>query len=245
MKLLSATRTLSIPEGVTVEIKGRRVRVKGPRGELRKDFKHLDVDAYLGKDEDGKTCLKVDVWFGKRATLAAIRTLCSHVQNMITGVTLGFRYKVRLVYAHFPVNVAIENGNKTVEIRNFLGEKRVRKITMLEGVKVDRNPAIKDELMIEGNDLDLVSRSAALCSQACLVKNKDIRKFLDGCYLSGREVRFASLATVCAALGLLGCWVCTAFRLRVSDAPACVARRPSCPSRRLRRAAPDTACRGV
>ena len=200
MKLLSATRTLSIPEGVTVEIKGRRVRVKGPRGELRKDFKHLDVDAYLGKDEDGKTCLKVDVWFGKRATLAAIRTLCSHVQNMITGVTLGFRYKVRLVYAHFPVNVAIENGNKTVEIRNFLGEKRVRKITMLDGVKVDRNPAIKDELLIEGNDLDLVSRSAALCSQACLVKNKDIRKFLDGCYLSGREVRLASLVTkLCCA----------------------------------------------
>ena len=187
MKLLTATRTLAIPEGVTVEIKGRRVRVKGPRGVLVKDFKHLDVDAYLGKSEEGKTELKVDVWFGKRATLAAIRTLCSHVQNMITGVTKGFRYKVRLVYAHFPVNVNIEGGNKIVEIRNFLGEKRVRRVTMLEGVKIDRSPAIKDELLIEGNDLELVSRSAALCSQACLVKNKDIRKFLDGCYVSGKE----------------------------------------------------------
>ena len=187
MKLLTATRTLVIPEGVTVEIKGRRVRVKGSRGVLVKDFKHLDVDAYLGTDDEGKPALKVDVWFGKRATLAAIRTLCSHVQNMITGVTRGFRYKVRLVYAHFPVNVNIENGNKTVEIRNFLGEKRVRKITMLDGVKVDRSPAIKDELLIEGNDLELVSRSAALCSQACLVKNKDIRKFLDGCYVCGKE----------------------------------------------------------
>ena len=187
MKLLSATRTLSIPEGVKVEIKGRRVRVKGPRGTLTKDFKHLDVDAYLGQDEEGKQQLKVDVWFGKRATLAAIRTLCSHVQNMITGVTKGFRYKVRLVYAHFPVNVNIEGSDKIVEIRNFLGEKRVRKVTMLEGVKVTRNAQIKDELIIEGNDLELVSRSAALCSQACLVKNKDIRKFLDGCYVSGKE----------------------------------------------------------
>ena len=35
------------------------------------------------KNEEGKPALKVDVWFGKRATLAAIRTLCSHVQNMI------------------------------------------------------------------------------------------------------------------------------------------------------------------
>jgi len=206
MKLLTATRTLAIPEGVTVEIKGRKVRVKarargrlrarpahaqqGPRGVLTKDFKHLDVDAYLEDGEEaGTKQLKVDVWFGKRATLAAIRTLCSHVQNMITGTTKGFRYKVRLVYAHFPVNVNIEKvggEDKIVEIRNFLGEKRVRRVTMLEGVKVGRNPAIKDELLIEGNDLELVSRSAALCGQACLVKNKDIRKFLDGAYVSGK-----------------------------------------------------------
>lgn len=146
--------------------------------------------------------LKVDVWFGKRATLAAIRTLCSHVQNMIgarfapptvppsltrspVGVTKGFRYKVRLVYAHFPVNVNIEGVDKVVEIRNFLGEKRVRRVEMLAGVKVLRSAAIKDELIIEGNDLELVSRSAALCSQACLVKNKDIRKFLDGAAVGG------------------------------------------------------------
>ena len=86
MKLLTATRTLDIPAGVTVEIKGRRVRVKGPRGTLTKDFKHLDVDAYLADGEDGSKQLKVDVWFGKRATLAAIRTLCSHVQNMISAL---------------------------------------------------------------------------------------------------------------------------------------------------------------
>ena len=47
MKLLTASRTLDIPAGVTVEIKARKVRVKGPRGTLQKDFKHLDVDAYL------------------------------------------------------------------------------------------------------------------------------------------------------------------------------------------------------
>ena len=157
----------------------------GPRGKLEKSFKHLDVDAYLTKGEEGEVVLKVDVWMGKRATLAAIRTMCSLVQNMITGVTKGFQYKVRMVYAHFPVNVAIENGNKTVEIRNFLGEKRVRRIAMLDGVKVDRS-TVKDELCITGNDLELVSRSAALCGQACLVKNKDIRKFLDGCYVCER-----------------------------------------------------------
>jgi large subunit ribosomal protein L9e len=57
--------------------------------------------------------------------MAAIRTAISHVQNLITGVTKGYRYKMRFVYAHFPINASITNANTAIEIRNFLGEKRV------------------------------------------------------------------------------------------------------------------------
>jgi len=35
----------------------------------------------------------------------------------------GYRYKMRLVYSHFPINVSIEKGGKQLAIRNFLGEK--------------------------------------------------------------------------------------------------------------------------
>ena len=34
----------------------------------------------------------------------------SHTLNMITGVTKGFEYKMRLVYAHFPININIEGA---------------------------------------------------------------------------------------------------------------------------------------
>ena len=37
----------------------------------------------------------------------------------------GFRYRMRLVYAHFPININIVK-NKTLEIRNFLGERVLR-----------------------------------------------------------------------------------------------------------------------
>nr|GME09629.1 60S ribosomal protein L9-like [Ipomoea batatas]GME09644.1 60S ribosomal protein L9-like [Ipomoea batatas] len=134
--------------------------------------------------ETGKRKLKVDAWFGSRKTTAAIRTALSHVENLITGVTKGYRYKMRFVYAHFPINASITNTNKSIEIRNFLGEKKVRKVDMLEGVSVVRSEKVKDELVLDGNDIELVSRSCALINQKCHVKNKDIRKFLDGIYVS-------------------------------------------------------------
>lgn len=172
------------------------MRVKGPRGVLTRDFRHLSVDMFLEDtevipDEEGaapikKKMLNVECHFGKRKRLAAIRTACSHVQNMITGVTSGFEYKMRLVYAHFPINTAIEDKGKVVEIRNFLGEKIVRRVEMLPGTTIARSDAVKDELILQGSDVESVSRSCALIHQVCLVKNKDIRKFLDGIYVSER-----------------------------------------------------------
>ncbi|KAL5982503.1 60S ribosomal protein L9 [Asimina triloba] len=73
---------------------------------------------------------------------------------------------------------------RSIEIRNFLGEKKVRKVDMLEGVNIIRSEKVKDEIILNGNDIELVSRSAALINQKCHVKNKDIRKFLDGIYVS-------------------------------------------------------------
>ncbi|WOL00162.1 60S ribosomal protein L9 [Canna indica] len=187
MKTIVASQTMDIPEGVTVKVHAKMVEVEGPRGKLTRNFKHLNLDFEL--IENGKK-LKVDAWFGSRKTMAAIRTSISHIQNLITGVTKGYRYKMRLVYAHFPINASITPSNGCIEIRNFLGEKKVRKVDMLEDVKIFRSEKVKDELVLEGNDVELVSRSAALINQKCHVKNKDIRKFLDGIYVSERGTIF-------------------------------------------------------
>lgn len=149
-------------------------------------MRHAGLDMYLVTDEEGAKAFKVDCHAGKKKKLASIRTTISHVTNMITGVTRGFEYKMRLVYAHFPININIVEGGAKVEIRNFLGEKRVRVVKMLAGVTIARSDAVKDELIISGNDVELVSRSTSLIHQICLVRKKDIRKFLDGIYLSGK-----------------------------------------------------------
>jgi large subunit ribosomal protein L9e len=180
--------TIDIPEGIKFELNAKKVRVTGPRGTLSRDFGHLKLDFQIIDGEEGGKQLKVDAWFGARKTVASIRTATSHVKNLITGVTKGFRYKMRFVYAHFPINAAITDKKDGIEIRNFLGEKKVRKVTLLNGVTITRSEKVKDEIVLEGNDIELVSRSCALINQKCHVKRKDIRKFLDGIYVSEKGV---------------------------------------------------------
>ena len=98
--------------------------------------------------------------------------------------TQGYLYKMRFVYSHFPINVAIVNKDTKVEIRNFLGEKVVRVVDALPGVTVKRSSDVKDEIVLSGNDIEHVGRTCALIQQICAVKRKDIRKFLDGIYVS-------------------------------------------------------------
>ena len=150
---------------------------------MTRSFKHLSVDISLVNDNKE---IKVDLWFGNREAIASIRTVASHITNLITGVTKGYKYKMRFCYAHFPINVTnVKDGEKNiVEIRNFLGEKRVRRVELLDGVTYARTADVKDQIEISGNDLSLVSLSAAKIKQATNVRNKDIRKFLDGIYVS-------------------------------------------------------------
>merc|ERR1719440_371958 len=182
MKNLNTKSTVTVPDGVTVEVKSRFVKVTGPRGTLSKSFKHMQVDLYK---VDEKT-VKVEKWFGQSKELSAIKTCCSHIQNMITGVTKGFEYRMKMVYAHFPPNLQINNDGKDVDIVNFIGQKVKFHVDALEGVKVEKD-AKSTEVIITGNDIENVSKTCALINQKCAIRNKDIRKFLDGIYISGKS----------------------------------------------------------
>jgi large subunit ribosomal protein L9e len=131
----------------------------------------------------GNRRLAVEKYFGVKKEKAAVRTIASHIKNMINGVTSGYRYKMKAVYAHFPINLVISAEGKSVEVKNFLGEKHTRIVRLLDGVTAAQTGQ-KDEIQLDGNDLELVSRSAALIHQCSKVPNKDIRQFLDGVYVA-------------------------------------------------------------
>ncbi|BGP41152.1 60S ribosomal protein L9B [Rhodotorula kratochvilovae] len=184
MKQIYKEEELEVPEGVTVVVKARVITVTGPRGTLQKNAQHVNMSIRVLTPKVGAAKVKLVVWHGARKHVACLRTIRSQIENMITGVRYGFAYKMRLVYAHFPINVIIADDKKSVEIRNFLGEKRVRNVDMLEGVTISESKAQKDEIILEGNDVDMVSQTAASIHGQTLVRNKDIRKFLDGIYVS-------------------------------------------------------------
>jgi len=187
MRLVKNEMELAIPKGVTVVMSGRKIEVTGPRGSLKRDFNHIaKIDLHHDKENNK---ILATMYFPTSKITSALRTTCSHIKNLFEGVLYGFEYKMRAVYAHFPININIdEKKGDMVEIRNFLGEKRPRKCPMLPGVRAERSNDVKDQIVLTGNDIDNVSKSCALIHDACLVKNKDIRKFLDGMYVSERRV---------------------------------------------------------
>ncbi len=105
--------------------------------------------------------LNIKMWFGGAKQSCSVSTLRSLIRNMINGTINGYRYKMRLVHAHFPINVNIAKDGKSIEVKNFLGGKEVKKIELLPGTTVKLNPDLKDELIFEGIDNQNVSLSCA------------------------------------------------------------------------------------
>ena len=66
---------------VSVSIKSRIVTVKGPRGELVRNFKHCAIDMQLTDDK-----LLMDMWFATKKQLSTLGSLKSHITNMMVGV---------------------------------------------------------------------------------------------------------------------------------------------------------------
>lgn len=180
---LNLVQKIHIPEGVEVSIARRIVTVTGPRGTLKRDFKKAEVDFEHNKEE---RTISITVWFPRGPEKAIPRTVATHIENLFTGVTKGYEYHMRFAYAHFPISAIVSENNTVIEIKNFMHQIRPRRITCPAGVKVALGTEIKDEIILTGNDIEDVSHTAARLHECMRVPDKDLRKFLDGCYISQR-----------------------------------------------------------
>ena len=175
---------IQIPEGVDVVIEGRKVKVIGPRGEIERELWHPGLQIGIDKSMN-EVVIRAE---NTRKKLKAIAgTFASHINNMITGVKDGFFYRLKVVHAHFPMQVAVTKDGKGVSISNFLGERRPRIAKLMDGVKVE----IRDkgsEILLTGVDKEAVGQSAANIEQTTRIKGYDPRVFQDGIYLVEKGV---------------------------------------------------------
>ena len=177
MRAIETVTTVEIPEGVEGMLDGRIITIKGEKGELVRDFSHAPIKIQL----EGKTVTVQASWPRKKEA-ALVRTVRSHIQNMIKGVTKGFTYKLKIVFSHFPISVKVKE--KTVVIENFTGERSPRIAKIMGDTKV----AVKGEdVIIHGISIEDVSQTTANIEKATKVKRKDHRVFLDGIYVYERH----------------------------------------------------------
>jgi large subunit ribosomal protein L6 len=168
------TETIPIPEQVTISVDDGLVAVKGDGGEIKRNFNHNKIDI---REEDNNVVLEVQ--FPRKKDKAMLGTIKSHINNMIYGVEHGFTYKMKIVYAHFPMTVKVKD--KKVNIENFLGERNPRVAKIIgDDVKV----AVKGEdVTITGINKENVGQTMANIEQATKIKRRDPRVFQDGIYL--------------------------------------------------------------
>lgn len=170
--------TLEIPEGISVSLEERTILVKGKLGTIKKDFTKLP--AFLTIENN---IVKIEPYGTRRKDFAISKTAQSIINNMIKGVQNGYKYRMKIVFAHFPITVKIKDGK--VHVENFFGERKARVSNIVgDSTKV----AIEgDDIVITGPHLEHVSQTAANIELSTRVKNKDQRVFLDGVYVYSRE----------------------------------------------------------
>ncbi|MCC6009797.1 MAG: 50S ribosomal protein L6 [Fervidicoccaceae archaeon] len=170
---------VEVPQEVRVTVNGLRVTVEGPKGKLERDFSHAKGVSI--RQNENKVV--VEAFNADRRKKALVGTIAAHIRNMITGVTKGYRYKLKIVFSHFPISVEVK-GNQVI-IKNFLGEKAPRRANILEGVSVK---VVDRDIIVEGIDIEKVGQTAANIELATKIGEFDRRVFMDGIYIYERGV---------------------------------------------------------
>jgi len=90
---------VAIPDGVTVNVEGRVVAIKGPKGELRQEL----TGRLTAKVDDGRLQIeRPDDTARSRALHGLYRALCN---NMVEGVTKGFERRLEVVGVSYSAQV--------------------------------------------------------------------------------------------------------------------------------------------
>ena len=159
-------KPVNLPSGVTAQVNGQEVKVKGPKGEL----KHVLADAMVAKlDKDGIEIAMREDTKEARAMWGMSRTM---VANLIAGVTEGF--SKRLEISGVGYRAAVQGQNLQLQ----LGYSHDIAFPIPQGIQVACPKPT--EIVVTGIDKQKVGQVAA-----------EIRQFRPPEPYKGKGIRYA------------------------------------------------------
>lgn len=169
-------REIALPEKVFAELKGAVLEIKGPKGEVKRDFFHPKVKVIIDKSK-----IIVSSSRATKKEKMALSTFTAHLKGMVKGVVEPFQYKLKVCASHFPMNVGVSGEDFVV--KNFLGESVPRKIKIVKGVEVKVNGS---DIVVSCADKEAAGQMASRIENLCRITNRDLRVFQDGCYITSK-----------------------------------------------------------
>ena len=140
-------KPIAVPSGVTANVEGQTVKVKGPKGALSVAL-HDDVAVKL---EDG--AIKVDPRFETKRALSQWGTSRTLISNLISGVTKGFERKLEINGVGY--RAAVQGKN----LQLALGYSHDVVYPIPEGITIATPKPV--EIVITGSDRQKVGQVAA------------------------------------------------------------------------------------
>lgn len=140
-------KSIEIPNGVTVDLKGNQITVKGPKGELTRQL-HEDM---IVKVEDNN--IIVERPSDERLHRSLHGTTRSVIANMVEGVTKGFEKALELQGVGYR---ASKSGNKLVL---SVGYSHPVEIVPEKGIEID--VPSNTQIIVKGIDKERVGEVAA------------------------------------------------------------------------------------
>ncbi len=168
-----AKKPVDIPAGVEVTVQGRTLTVKGPKGTLKRDLN----EKVLVEISDGKAMVKPNLKIMKRISeakdfRAMTGTFCSHIRNMVEGVTKGFEKELKIV------GVGYRAALKGQTLNMQLGYAHEVNVEPAEGISFEVPAPTK--ILVKGIDKEKVGQVAA-----------NVRKWREPIAYGGKGIRYA------------------------------------------------------
>lgn len=166
---------IEIPQGINAFRENEFIILKKDSNEIKRKLNEV-IDA---KIEGNKITIST-----KKSTKRERKmfgTTIAHINNMIKGLTKNFKYKLQVASVHFPITLIHDKTTNELVVKNFLGEKKDRRIKLIEGVNVKLN---KDTIELDSADIEKAGQAAANIENGTKVRKRDRRIFQDGIFIT-------------------------------------------------------------